>query len=153
MRFKSNGSLKAAILPPRIKARAPLFHTRPQLVMPQNLCLRIIPFQLPQQVHQRAFLRIRARIGGTSFFGESTFVADADALVVPAGGVGAYLMHGAADVHLAVAGDVEMIADVGKAAGEMAAAQGGERKVAIATCGAAMNYQEADLPIVLVETA
>ena len=57
-----------------------------------------------------------------SFFGESAFVADADALVVPASGVGAYLMHGAADVHLTVAGDVEMIADVGKAAGEMAAA-------------------------------
>lgn len=120
--------------------------------MPQNLSLRIIPFQLPQQVYQRAFLRIRARVGGMSFLGDSALVADADALVVPAGGVGAYLMHGAADVHLAVAGDVEMIADVGKAAGEMAAAQGG-RKVAIATRGTAMNYQEADLPIVLVETA
>jgi|GEM_PF-3077428 len=35
----------------------------------------------------------------------------------------------------------------------MAAVQGIERKITITACGAAMNYQEANLPIVLIETA
>ena len=67
--------------------------------------------------------------------------------------MGADLVYGAADVYFAVAGDVEVIADAGKSALQMTAAQGIHREITVVTCCAAMNYQEAYLPIVLIETS
>lgn len=96
---------------------------------------------------------MRPRIGGNAVFIQSAFVADADALVVPTGRMGAYLMHGAADVDLTVTGDVEMITYIGESSLQMAAAEGFHRKITVAARGATMNYQEAHLPIVLIETS
>ena len=75
----------------------------------------IVCFQLPEQIEQGAFLRISARIGGTAFFVESAFIADADALVVPTGGMGANLMDRTTNVYFTVTGDIEMISYVREA--------------------------------------
>lgn len=113
----------------------------------------IVFFQLSQQIEQRAFLRIRPGIGGNDVFIQSAFVADADALVVPARGMGADLVGGAADMDFTVAGDVEVVADAGKAALQMTASQGFHRKITVVARCTTMNYQEADLPVVLIETS
>lgn len=63
------------------------------------------------------------------------------------------LMDRTTNMHLTVTGDVEMIADIGKAPCQMTAAKRLHRKMAVTTRSAAMNYQEAYLPIVLIETA
>lgn len=109
--------------------------------------------QPAQQIHQGAFLGIGACVGRMSVFIKTALVADAEALVVPAGGVGADLVGGAADVEFAVAGDVEVVADAGEAALQVTAAQGLRREITVATGGAAMNHQEAHLPVVLIETS
>lgn len=96
---------------------------------------------------------MRPRIGGNTVFIQSAFVADADALVVPAGGMGANLMHGTTDMNLTVTGDVEMITYTGKSPLQMTSAEGFHRKITVAARGATMNYQEAYLPIVLIETS
>lgn len=96
---------------------------------------------------------MRPRIGGNTVFIQSAFVADADALVVPAGGMDANLMHGTTDMNLTVTGDVEMIAYTGKSPLQMTVAEGFHRKITVAARGATMNYQEAHLPIVLIETS
>lgn len=82
--------------------------------MARNAGMGIVLLQLAEQVEQRAFLRIGARVGRDTVLVEPALIADADALVVPAGGVGSDLVDRTADVHLAVAGDVEMITDIGK---------------------------------------
>lgn len=124
-----------------------------QLIMSQNECTRIVGLQLTEQVEQGTFLCIRTRIGRLSPLIESALVADADALVVPARGMGADLVGGAADMDFTVAGDVEVVADAGKAALQMTAPQGFHRKITVVARCTTMNYQEADLPVVLIETS
>ena len=121
--------------------------------MAQDAGVRVIRFQLPQKVQEGAFLRVGARVGRAAMLVQPAFVADADAVVVPPRGMGADAVDRAAHVHLAVAREVEVVADVGKAALPVATAQGLDGKVVITTRGAAMHYQEADLPVVLVETS
>jgi hypothetical protein len=74
-------------------------------------------------------------------------------MIIPTGGVRTDLMGRAANVDFPVAGDVEMITDAGKAALQMAAEQCFYREVAVTARCAAMNYQEAYLPIVLIKAA
>ena len=107
----------------------------------------IVCFQLPEQIEQGAFLRISARIGGTAFFVESAFIADADALVVPTGGMGANLMDRTTNVYFTVTGDIEMITNIGKAPCQMAAAKRFHRKMTVTARSTAMNYQESYLTI------
>ena len=94
-----------------------------------------------------------AGIGGSAAFIQSALVTDTDALVVPPGNMGAYLMHRTADMYFPVTGDVKMITDTGKAPLQMTSPKSLHREITIAACSAAMNYQEANLPIVLIETA
>ena len=126
---------------------------RTELAMPQDTGIGIILLQLPEQVKQGAPLRISARIGRTPLFIESAFITDAEAFVIPTGGMGTNLMGGTANVHLSVTGDVEMITDIGKAPCQMTAAKRLHREVTVTARSAAMNYQEGYLPIVLIETA
>lgn len=119
----------------------------------QNFGTRIIPFQLPEQVEQRALLRVCTGIGGHTILIEPALITDADALVVPTGGMSANLMDGAANMHFAIAGDVKMISDAGKAPCQMTAAKCFHGEVTVATRSTAMNYQEVHLPVVLIETA
>lgn len=124
-----------------------------ELPMPRNTGIGIVGLQLPKQVKQRAFLRIGTCIGRDTILVEPTLIADADTLVVPAGGMGSNLMNRATNMHLAVTGDVEMITDIGKAPCQMTAAKRLHREVTVTARSAAMNYQEGYLPIVLIETA
>ena len=72
----------------------------------------IVCFQLPEQIEQGAFLRISARIGGTAFFVESAFIADADGVAVVMEAMCTDFLQRATAVNLAVTGDVEMIPDI-----------------------------------------
>ena len=137
----------------RIKARTRLVHRVAELVVAQDTSAGIVALELTQEVEEGTTLGVGAGVGRMAVFVQTALVADADALVVPAGGMGAYLMHGAAGMNLAVAGNVEVIAYAGKAAVQMGTAQGFDGKRTVATGGAAMDDQETDLPVVLVETA
>lgn len=124
-----------------------------ELVMPQDTGIGIISFQLPQQIEQRTFLRKSTCIGRTPFFIEPTFITYTDTLVVPTGGMRPNLMDRTADVNLAVTSDIEVITNTRKSPCQMAATKCFDRKMAVATCSATMNYQEVHLPIVLIKTS
>ena len=124
-----------------------------QVMMPHYQRFGEQEAQLAQQCQQTPFLHQSTRIGRCAVRRESALIADADALVVPAGGMGSNLMNRTADMHLAVTGDVEMITDIGKAPCQMTAAKRLHREVTVTARSAAMNYQEGYLPIVLIETA
>lgn len=128
-------------------------HRVAELVVAQDTGVGIVALELTQEVEEGTTLGVGAGVSRMPVFVQAALVADADALVVPAGGMGAYLMHGAAGMNLAVAGDVEVIADAGKAAVQMGTAQGFDGKRTVATGGAAMDDQETDLPVVLIESA
>ena len=141
------------ILLRRIEARAILPDIRTELAVSQDAGVRIVRLQLAEQVQQGAFLGVGAGIGRAARFVQTAFIADADAVVVPAGGMGTDVMDGTATVYLAVAGDIEVVANLSKTTLQVAAAQGFDREVDIAARGTAMDYQEANLPVVLVEAA
>ena len=128
-------------------------HRVAELVVAQDTGVGIVALELTQEVEEGTTLGVGAGVSRMPVFVQAALVADADALVVPAGGMGAYLMHGAAGMNLAVAGDVEVIAYAGKAAVQMGTAQGFDGKRTVATGGAAMDDQETDLPVVLIESA
>ena len=86
------------VLLPCVEAGASLAHGRAELVVPQDTGMRIVFPQPAQQIHQGAFLGIGACVGRMPVFVKAALVADAEALVVPAGGVGADLVGEAADV-------------------------------------------------------
>lgn len=90
-------------------------------------------------------------VGGLEALVQPPLVADTDALVVPAGGVRPDLVQWTAAVYLAVAGDVEMIADVGESPGLVGGPKGFHREITVVTSGAAMDYKEAHLPVILVK--
>ena len=84
--------------------------------------------------------------------GEAAFVADADAVLVEPFCMCSLLIERTTGVHHAVTSDVEMIADIGKAAGQMVATAIFQRIVAVAACGTAMNHYQIDEPVVLILT-
>lgn len=98
--FRASGtlSLQLPVLLPCVEAGASLAHGLAELVVPQDTGMGIVFPQSAQQIHQGAFLGIGACVGRMSVFIKTALVADAEALVVPAGGVGADLVGGAADV-------------------------------------------------------
>ena len=141
------------ILLRRVEARTVLADIRAELAVAQDAGVRIVRLQLAEQIEERTLLGVGAGVGRPALLVQTAFVADADAVVVPAGGMGADVVDGAATVYLAVAGDVEVVTNIGKPALQVAAAQGFDREIGIATCRTAMDHQEADLPVVLVEAA
>lgn len=81
--------------------------------MSHYLRLRIVPPELAEQIEQRTFLGVGTGVGRGSRLIEAAFITDADAPVVPPGCMCADLVDGTATVEIAVAGDIEMIADIG----------------------------------------
>ena len=102
------------ILLRRVEARAILPDIRTELAVSQDAGVRIVRLQLAEQVQQGAFLGVGAGIGRAARFVQTAFIADADAVVVPAGGMGTDVMDGTATVYLAVAGDIEVVANLSK---------------------------------------
>ena len=141
------------ILLRRVEARTVLADIRAELAVAQDAGVRIVRLQLAEQIEERTLLGVGAGVGRPALLVQTAFVADADAVVVPAGGMGTDVMDGTATVYLAVAGDIEVVANLSKTTLQVATAQSLDREIDIATRRAAMDYQEADLPVVLVEAA
>ena len=141
------------ILLRRVEARTVLADIRAELAVAQDAGVRIVRLQLAEQIEERTLLGVGAGVGRPALLVQTAFIADADAVVVPAGGMGTDVMDGTATVYLAVAGDIEVVANLSKTTLQVATAQSLDREIDIATRRAAMDYQEADLPVVLVEAA
>ena len=141
------------ILLRRVEARTVLADIRAELAVAQDAGVRIVRLQLAEQIEERTLLGVGAGVGRPALLVQTAFIADADAMVVPAGGMGTDVMDGTATVYLAVAGDIEVVANLSKTTLQVATAQSLDREIDIATRRAAMDYQEADLPVVLVEAA
>ena len=123
-----------------------------ELVMTEDLRLRIIEAKLTEQGKERTFLRPSAGIGGMALQIQASLVADADAMPVPAKGMRPYLTDRTTGLQRPSKGNVKMIADVFKASGEMRCPHILHREGTVATGGAAMNDQEAHLPVRLIKT-
>lgn len=89
--------------------------------MAHNAGVRIVGAQAVEQGTEGGALRPGTCVGRMAVGGETALVADADAVLVEPLGMSALLMERTAGMDHAVAGDVEMIADVGKAAGQVVA--------------------------------
>lgn len=146
-------NLQILILFTRREARASLTYTGGKLPVPHDPRIRIIPSQLAQQGNERNFLIDGAGIRRAAVFVQSAFIAHPEAMVIPSAGMCADVVHRTAAVNDTIAGDVEMITDIGKAPCQMTAAKRLHREVTVTARSAAMNYQEGYLPIVLIETA
>lgn len=65
-----------------------------------------------EQVEEGAFLLRRSRVLRSEVVVEATHIADADGVLIVAGGVGASLLDGAAELYSAIEADHEVVADV-----------------------------------------
>lgn len=146
-------SLKPPILPFCIEARTRLVYWVTELIMSQYASLRIICFQLSQQIEQGTFLGIRPCICRSAAFIQSAFVADADALVIPSCSMCSDLVNRTTDVYFTVTCDVEMISDACKAPCQMTSSKSFYGEILVTACCWTMNYQEFYLPIVLIKTS
>lgn len=90
-----------------------------ELVMTEDLRLRIILMELTEQGEERTFLRPSAGVSGMAMRIQATLVTDTDAMAVPATGVCPYLSNRSAGMQRTIPGDVEMIANIRKASSEM----------------------------------
>ena len=88
-----------------------------ELIMADNLGIGIVLFQRDKQRVESELLGWGAGVGGTALLIETAFVADADGVGIIMPGVGADHLFGAAEVELAVAGDVVVVAAALPAAG------------------------------------
>lgn len=89
---------------------------RVQVVMSYDQCPRKQGAQFVQQGEQGGFLGQRAGVRGLAVGGQSAFVADAHGVSVVVLAVRTRLFQRSAAVDFAVAGDVEMVADVAETA-------------------------------------
>jgi len=109
--------------------------------------------QAVEQGAEGGALRLGACVGRMAVGGEAALVADADAVLVEPLGMCPFLMERTAGMDHAVAGDVEVVADVGKAAGQVVAAAVFQRVGMVAAGGAAMQHNQVDEPVVLILAA
>lgn len=122
-----------------------------QVAVAADVGLGVVLVEFAQQGDEGDFLFHRAGVGGTAVDVESAFIAHPDAVVVEAAAMRPDVVEGPAGMGDAVAGDVEMVADVGKAAlFDVAAAEGFDRKILVFAGSAAMHHDERDAPQILV---
>ena len=81
-----------------------------ELIVADNLGIRIVLFQRDKQRVESELLGRCAGVGGAALLIEATLVADADGVGIIMPGVGADHLLGTAEVQLSVAGDVVMVA-------------------------------------------
>ncbi|EOS09565.1 hypothetical protein C802_03678 [Phocaeicola sartorii] len=147
-------NLQILILLTRREARASLTYTGGKLPVPHDPRIRIIPSQLAQQGNERNFLIDGAGIRRAAVFVQSAFIAHPEAMVIPSAGMCADVVHRTAAVNDTIAGDVEMITDIGKVPSvHMGMAEGFHREVSVTARGAAMYRDQRNAPIVLILTA
>lgn len=147
-------NLQILILLTRREARASLTYTGGKLPVPHDPRIRIIPSQLAQQGNELNFLIDGAGIRRAAVFVQSAFIAHPEAMVIPSAGMCADVVHRTAAVNDTIAGDVEMITDIGKVPSvHMGMAEGFHREVSVTARGAAMYHYQRNAPIVLILTA
>ena len=136
-------NLQILILLTRREARASLTYTGGKLPVPHDPRIRIIPSQLAQQGNERNFLIDGAGIRRAAVFVQSAFIAHPEAMVIPSAGMCADVVHRTAAVNDTIAGDVEMITDIGKVPSvHMGMAEGFHREVSVTARGAAMYHDQ-----------
>ena len=113
----------------------------------------IICFQAEQQAVQGILLLRGTGIGRTSLGIQSAFVADADAVTVETAGMRPLRVERATPVNNAVAGDVEVVADVGIAPGTVVATAVVHGVATGGAGGTAMYHNQVDAAVVLVLAA
>lgn len=147
-------NLQILILLTRREARASLTYIGGKLPVPHDPRIRIILSQLAQQGNERNFLIDGAGIRRAAVFVQSAFIAHPEAMVIPSAGMCADVVHRTAAVNDTIAGDVEMITDIGKVPSvHMGMAEGFHREVSVTARGAAMYHDQRNAPIVLILTA
>lgn len=149
--IKDLKNLQILILLTRREARASLTYTGGKLPVPHDPRIRIILPQLAQQGNERNFLIDGAGIRRAAVFVQSAFIAHPEAMVIPSAGMCADVVHRTAAVNGTIAGDVEMITDIGKVPSvHMGMAEGFHREVSVTARGAAMYHYQRNAPIVLI---
>lgn len=116
-----------------------------QLIMPHNLCFRILMFENRQQIKQREALRLCPRICRATILIQSAFITYPDAVPVETSHVRAHFRYRAAMMHLPVPGDIKMIADILEAPLQMTLPKLLYGEGNIAARRAAMNHQQFNL--------
>lgn len=118
---------------------------RVQVVVPHDQRLRKAAFQFAYQRQQAAFLCQGTCILRTAQAVQSAFVAHSDAVPVVVAAVRAHLFHRPSAVYFAVAGDVEVVADVAEAAvAHVVRAAGFKAKALPLRGGRAMDNNQGD---------
>ena len=135
-----------------LKARTILLHSR-QVPMSCHTGFGIIFLQPLQQLVKRILLLRCAGIGRPSADVQTSFVTDADAVLVVACGVCPYGVEGTPGMNRPVAGDVVVIADVGKATGTVVTTAVFHGITPGGAGGTTVNHYQADATVVLVPAA
>ena len=133
------------ILLATVKTGTSFMNRSTKLIMPHDLCFRILMFENRQQVKQRKTLRLRSRICRTAFFIQSTFIADSNTVPVESSHMRSRFRYRPAMVKFPIAGDVKMITYILETSLQMTLSKllYGEGNIA-ARC-AAMNHQQLNL--------
>ena len=84
--------------------------------MAHNLRFRKENLQIPEKIHESLFLFCRHGIARLALLIKTSFITDADRMAVVIKAMRTYFFQRAAAVYFAVAGQIEMIADVTEAA-------------------------------------
>ena len=111
-----------------IKART-LFLDPGKVAVAKNLGIGIIDLQTAEQCNHGMLLGLGTGVGGFSVGIKASFIADSNAVGIVAASVGSNHILGAALVHLAILGDVVVVADGFKAAGFVTGFEGFHREV------------------------
>lgn len=116
-----------------------------QLIMPHNLCFRILMFENRQQIKQREALRLCSRICRATILIQPAFITYPDTVPVETSHVRTGLRYWATMVKFPIAGDIKMIADILEATLQMTLPKLLYGEGNIAARRAAMNHQQFNL--------
>ena len=132
-----------------LKARA-IFPYSGQIAVPHYPCIGVICLQSFQQFLQGFLLLGCPCIGRGTLGIQSAFVADTDGTAVVPLGMGTLRVEGPASMHYPVAGDVVVVADVGKAPVTVVATAVVHGITTGATGGTTMYHYQFDGAVLLV---
>lgn len=135
------GALKVFVLFPGVEAGTGFADVGGDLVVSHDQGVGVLIGQDAEKVGQRQPLHAGASVCGASLLIEPAFVADADAVAVESAYMRSGFAHGPAVVQPAVAGDVEVVADVAETSCEMTFTKTFDGEGNIAARGAAMDDQ------------
>lgn len=116
-----------------------------KLIMPHNLCFRILMFENCQQVKQRKTLRLCSRIRRTTFFIQTTFIANSNTMPVETSHMRARLRYRATMMKFSITGDVKMIPYILETSLQVTLSKLLYGEGNIAARRAAMNHQQLNL--------